>query len=27
VSMDDTPATVVAIAEHPDRYLKVTCLF
>ena len=27
VSMDDTPATVVDIAEHPDRYLKVTCLF
>ena len=27
VSMDDTPATVADIAEHPDRYLKVTCLF
>lgn len=27
VSMDDTPATVANIAEHPDRYLKVTCLF
>lgn len=27
VSMEDTPATVVDIAEHPDRYLKVTCLF
>ena len=27
VSVDDTPATVVDIAEHPDRYLKVTCLF
>jgi threonine dehydrogenase-like Zn-dependent dehydrogenase len=27
VSMDETPATVVDIAEHPDRYLKVTCLF
>ena len=27
VSIDDTPATVVDIAEHPDRYLKVTCLF
>jgi len=27
VSMDDTPATIVDIAEHPDRYLKVTCLF
>lgn len=27
VSMDETPATVAAIAEHPDRYLKVTCLF
>lgn len=27
VSMEDTPATVVDIAEHPERYLKVTCLF
>ena len=27
VSLDDTPATVVDISEHPDRYLKVTCLF
>ena len=27
VSIDDTPATVVDIAEHPERYLKVTCLF
>ena len=27
VSMDETPATVVDIAENPDRYLKVTCLF
>lgn len=27
VSMDETPATVVDIAAHPDRYLKVTCLF
>ncbi len=27
VSIDDAPATVVDIAEHPDRYLKVTCLF
>ena len=27
VSMDETPAAVVDIAEHPDRYLKVTCLF
>ena len=27
VSMEDTPATLVDIAEHPDRYLKVTCLF
>ena len=27
VSMDETPATVVDISEHPDRYLKVTCLF
>jgi L-gulonate 5-dehydrogenase len=27
VSMDDTPATVADIAQHPDRYLKVTCLF
>ena len=27
VSMEDTPATVADIAEHPDRYLKVTCLF
>lgn len=27
VTMDDAPATVVDIAEHPDRYLKVTCLF
>jgi L-gulonate 5-dehydrogenase len=27
VTIDDTPATVVDIAEHPERYLKVTCLF
>lgn len=27
VDMDATPATVSDIAEHPDRYLKVTCLF
>jgi threonine dehydrogenase-like Zn-dependent dehydrogenase len=27
VSMDDAPATVADIAEHPERYLKVTCLF
>ncbi|MBS1229522.1 MAG: yjmD 1 [Proteobacteria bacterium] len=27
VSIDETPATVVDIAEHPERYLKVTCLF
>ena len=27
VSMDETPATVTDIAAHPDRYLKVTCLF
>ncbi len=27
VSMDETPAMVADIAEHPDRYLKVTCLF
>lgn len=27
VGMDETPATVSDIAEHPDRYLKVTCLF
>jgi L-gulonate 5-dehydrogenase len=27
VSMEETPATVADIAEHPDRYLKVTCLF
>ena len=27
VTMDEAPATVVDIAEHPDRYLKVTCLF
>ncbi|MEO8409298.1 MAG: zinc-binding dehydrogenase, partial [Propionivibrio sp.] len=27
VSMDETPATVADIAAHPDRYLKVTCLF
>jgi 2-desacetyl-2-hydroxyethyl bacteriochlorophyllide A dehydrogenase len=27
VSLDDTPATVVDIAAHPERYLKVTCLF
>lgn len=27
VTMDETPATVVDISEHPDRYLKVTCLF
>jgi 2-desacetyl-2-hydroxyethyl bacteriochlorophyllide A dehydrogenase len=26
VSMEEAPATVVDIAEHPDRYLKVTCL-
>ena len=27
VSIDETPATVVDIAEHPERYLKVTCVF
>jgi L-gulonate 5-dehydrogenase len=27
VDMDETPAMVSDIAEHPDRYLKVTCLF
>jgi len=27
VSIDDAPATVVDIAEHPERYLKVTCMF
>jgi 2-desacetyl-2-hydroxyethyl bacteriochlorophyllide A dehydrogenase len=27
VTMADTAATVVDIAEHPDRYLKVTCMF
>ena len=27
VSMEETPKMVVDIAEHPDRYLKVTCLF
>jgi 2-desacetyl-2-hydroxyethyl bacteriochlorophyllide A dehydrogenase len=27
VDMDETPAIVSDIAEHPDRYLKVTCLF
>lgn len=27
VTIDETPATVVDIAEHPERYLKVTCLF
>jgi L-gulonate 5-dehydrogenase len=27
VSMDETPATLADIAAHPDRYLKVTCLF
>ena len=26
VSLEETPATVVDIAEHPERYLKVTCL-
>ena len=26
VSMEETPATVVDIAEHPDKYLKVTCV-
>ena len=26
VSMDETPATVADIAEHPDKYLKVTCV-
>jgi L-gulonate 5-dehydrogenase len=26
VSIDEAPATVADIAEHPDRYLKVTCL-
>jgi 2-desacetyl-2-hydroxyethyl bacteriochlorophyllide A dehydrogenase len=27
VSLAETAATVVDIAEHPDRYLKVTCMF
>ncbi len=27
VSMAETAATVVDIAEHPERYLKVTCMF
>ena len=27
VAIDETPATVVDIAEHPERYLKVTCVF
>jgi L-gulonate 5-dehydrogenase len=27
VAIEETPATVADIAEHPDRYLKVTCLF
>ena len=27
VSMDETPATVADIAAHPERYLKVTCVF
>ena len=27
VTIDETPATVADIAEHPERYLKVTCLF
>ena len=27
VTIDETPATVVDIAEHPERYLQVTCLF
>ena len=27
VTMDETPATVVDIAAHPERYLKVTCVF
>ncbi len=26
VSIEEAPATVAEIAEHPDRYLKVTCL-
>ena len=26
VSMDETPAIVADIAEHPDKYLKVTCV-
>ena len=26
VSMEETPATVADIAEHPDKYLKVTCV-
>ena len=26
ISLDEAPATIVDIAEHPDRYLKVTCL-
>jgi len=26
VSMDETPGTVADIAEHPDKYLKVTCV-
>ena len=26
VSLEETPAPVVDIAEHPERYLKVTCL-
>ena len=27
VGMAETPAIVADIADHPDRYLKVTCLF
>ena len=27
VTIDETLATVVDIAEHPERYLKVGCLF
>jgi len=26
VSMEETPAIVADIAEHPDKYLKVTCV-
>ena len=26
VSLEETPATVADIAEHPEKYLKVTCV-